>query len=130
MFEKEVEWIESLNNDEELFEREVLRLKDLYDIPDFDEVHEFLGKNKGVIVLLNEVRPLFCEHAPYASLSLKVVFDPIFVPQLLLMAKAPEKLYFNGFKDEICIIDSLIDPLQGYLGLYKEFFIYDTTLED
>ena len=128
MFEKQVEQIESLYNDEEFFEREVLKLNDMYDIPDFGTVHDFLCKNRGVIVILNEVKPLLSEYIPYASLSLQIEFDPIFVPQLLLMVRVPRDIYFNGFEDKMSIVDSLIDPLVMHLNLHKEFFIYDESI--
>lgn len=129
MFEKEVLWIESLNNDESLFEKEVLKLNELYDIDDFNRIHDFLSKNRGVIVILNEVKPLLSEHAPYASLSLELDVDPLFVPQLLLMVKAPRNNFSNGFKDKIRLINSIIDPLVLYLQLHKEFFIWDDMIE-
>lgn len=124
-FVRQLDWLDRLNNDDELFEMEFKKIMDIYPIKNCERVHNFLNEKRGLIIVLNEIRPLLREYVPYAFVRIELDRDPIFVPQLLLFVAAPEMEYYNGFKDDISKIDSIIEPLLVSLDLGIEFFIFD-----
>ncbi|WP_407377599.1 hypothetical protein [Methanobrevibacter sp.] len=124
-FKDELEFVNRLNEDDELFEREFNNVRRDFPFKDCKQIHDFLSRNRGVIVLLKNTKPLLKKYAPYASVHLELDVDPIFVPQLLVVVKALEHDFNNGFKEDISSMRSDILPLKSKLGLNKEFFIYD-----
>lgn len=129
-FEKEREYIGRLSDDDELFEREFGNLKDSYPMDNPNKIYNFLKDNPGIIIVLNEVRPLLSQYVPYAKFNLKLDDDPIFVPQLLLVVNAPRNKFGNGFKGNIKKINSSIRPFLLEFNLGAEFFIFDGLLRD
>ena len=126
-FEKEIDFVNRLENDDVLFEREFNKIKEVYPFQNYDEIHNFFSKHRGLIVILNEVKPLLEKHVPYASFHLELDIDPLFTPQLLLVVKALDHDFNNGFKEDIRLIDREIDDLVLKLDLGVEFFIFETS---
>lgn len=126
-FKEEIEFVNALNNDDELFEREFNNIQNIFPFKNFDEIHGICSDHRGLIVLLNKTKPLLKEHVPYASVHLELDDDPIFTPQLLVVVKALQEDFDNGFKDDIKLINSKLDSLIIKLKLHKEFFIWDTS---
>ena len=126
-FKKEIEFVNRLENDDVLFESEFTKIKDAYPFQDYDEIHNFFSKHRGLIVILKEVKPLLEKHVPYASFHLELDVDPLFTPQLLLVVKALDYDFNNGFKEDIKVIDNEIDDLVLKLNLGVEFFIFETS---
>ena len=123
-FVRQLDWLDRLNNDDELFEREFKNIRDIYPIKNCGWVHDFLEEKRGLVIVLNEIRPLLKEHVPYAFVRIELDMDPIFVPQLLLIVRAPEFEFDNGFRDDIRKINSSIEPLLISLDLSIDFFIF------
>ena len=73
---------------------------------------------------------MLLKHVSYSKLFLKLVHDPIFVPQLVVIVKAPEKNFYNGFKNEIQKINKLLDPLIKEFEISCEFFIFDSMVHN
>lgn len=119
-----------LNSDDDLFEREFKNIRKTYPIRDCERVHNFLKEKRGLIIVLKEIMPLLIEHVPYAFVRIELDIDPIFVPQLMLFVAAPEIKFYNGFKEDIQKIDSLIEPLLFDLDLCIEFFIFQDIYND
>ena len=84
-----------------------------------------LNDNRGIIIILNHVKPLLDEYVPYSKVKLILDVDPLFVPQLQLHIRAPKHNFENGFKEDIRKINLLIRPLLLKFDLGKEFFIFD-----
>lgn len=126
-FKEEIEFINDLNDDDVLFEREFNNIQKDFPFQNFDEIHGICSDHRGLIVLLNKTKPLLEEHVPYASVHLELDDDPLFTPQLLVVVKALQEDFDNGFKDEIKLINSKLDSLVLELKLHKEFFIWDTS---
>lgn len=124
-FIRQLDWLDRLNNDDELFEREFKNIAEIYPMKNCEIIHNFLSEKRGLIIILNEVRPLLRKHVPYAFVRIELDIDPIFVPQLLLFVRAPEKEFYNGFDDDIRKINSIIEPLMISLDLRIEFFIFE-----
>ena len=129
-FEKEEENIENLNNDAEFFEMEFEKIKNSYPMIDSNEIHDFLKNKPGIIVALNEIRPLLDDYVPYAKFHLILDDDPLFVPQLLLMVNAPKDKFGNGFKGNIRKINSSIRQFLLEFDLIAEFFIFEGSIRD
>lgn len=91
----------------------------------FNEIYNFLKNNPGIIVILNNIKPLLSEYVPYSQYYLKLDEDPIFVPQLLLVVNAPRIEFGNGFKNNIQKINSFIRPFLLEFDLTAEFFIFE-----
>ena len=125
MNKNELEWLDRLNSDDELFEREFKNILDIYPMENCGMIHDFLKEKRGLIIVLNEILPLLRKYVPYAFVRIELAVDPIFVPQLILFVAAPDIKFYNGFKDDIHKINSLIDPLLISLDLGIEFFIFD-----
>ncbi|WP_298521326.1 hypothetical protein [uncultured Methanobrevibacter sp.] len=116
-----------LNEDKGLFEEEFSSLIDDFPFEDYEEIHDFFSENRGLIVILKKTRPLLEKHVPYASFHLELDVDPLVTPQLLLVVKALDYDFNNGFKDYIKFIDSELDDLLLKLNLSRKFFIFDTS---
>lgn len=123
-FVEQFDWLDRLNSDDELFESEFKKIMNIYPIKNCEDVHNFLKEKRGLIIVLNEIRPLLMEYVPYAFVRIELDMDPIFVPQLLLFVAAPEMEFYNGFKEDIRKINSIMEPLLINLGLDIEFFIF------
>lgn len=126
-FKEKIEFVNRLENDEALFECEFNKIKEVYPFQNHDEIHNFFSKHRGLIVILNEVKPLLEKHVPYASFHLELDVDPLFTPQLLLVVKALDYDFNNGFKEDIRLVDQEIDNLVLKLNLGLEFFIFETS---
>ncbi|MBQ6345527.1 MAG: hypothetical protein IJI96_05375 [Methanobrevibacter sp.] len=126
-FKEEIEFVNALNDDDELFEREFNNVQKDFPFQNFDEIHRICSNHRGLIVLLNKAKPLLEEHVPYASVHLELDDDPIFSPQLLVVVKALQEDFDNGFKDDIKLIKSELRALVIKLNLTVEFFIWDTS---
>ncbi|MBQ6100474.1 MAG: hypothetical protein IJL02_11515 [Methanobrevibacter sp.] len=129
-FNKQKEYINKLNNDEELFEKEFHNIKRTYPMDDSKKIHNFLKNNPGIILVLNDVKQLMDEYIPYSIFNLTLDEDPIFVPQLQLVVKAPRDKFENGFKEDVRRINSAIDPFLLEFDLSVEFFIFRQLLRD
>lgn len=116
--------LDILISDQEIFNSELENLKNLYEIWDYDLICKLISKKRGLIIILNEVRPLLDEFVPYASFHLELDIDPLFTPQILLMVEASKEDFNNGFKDDIRQINSIIRPLLLEFDLIREFFIF------
>ena len=126
-FKEEKEYVNLLNKDNRLFENEFKKLADDFPFENYGEIHDFFTENRGLIVILKKTKPLLKKHVPYASFHLELDVDPLFGSQLLLVVKALDYDFNNGFKEDIKLIDSEIDELQCKLNLAREFFIYETS---
>ena len=126
-FTKEIEYVTRLNNDDELFEQEFINISKYFPFKNYDEVHGFLSENRGLVVVLNYIKPILKSQVPYAYFHLEMFFDTIFPPQLILVVKALENDFNNRFKKDIRLIDSKILPLVKKLDLGSEFFIWDAS---
>lgn len=125
-FKEELEFLNRLNEDDELFEREFEIIKNRYPIKDCKRVHDFISENRGLIIILNKTTDLLKEYTPYVScIYIELDIDPLFTPQLLLFVRAFEQDFGNGFKRDISKINDLIDPLLFKFDLALEFFIFD-----
>lgn len=124
---EDIEFVNRLENDDALFENEFSKIQEDYPFQNHDEIHNFLSNHRGLIVILNEVRPLLEKYVPYASFHLELDVDPLFTPQLLLVVKALDNDFNNGFKEDIKLINQEIDDLVLKLNLGVEFFIFDTS---
>ncbi|WP_405268973.1 hypothetical protein [Methanobrevibacter sp.] len=126
-FKEEIEFVNRLDKDDILFENEFSKIKDIFPFQNYDEIHNFFCKHRGLIVILNQIKPLLEKHVPYASFHLELDVDPLFTPQLLLVVKALDHDFNNGFKEEIKLINQEIDELVLKLNLGIEFFIFETS---
>lgn len=126
-FNEDLRFKKLLENDDALFEREFEIIRKIYPFKEDKEIHDFFRENRGLIVILKKIKPLLDKHVSYASFHLELDIDPLFSPQLLLVVKALDEDFKNGFKDDIKLIDSKIDSLVIKLNLGREFFIYDTS---
>lgn len=129
-FNHEKIFLNKLKSDNGLFEREFRQITSAYVMINSDNIHNFLKENLGVVIALKKATPLLLKHVPYSKLSLKLVHDPIFVPQLVVIVKAPEKYFCNGFKNEIQKINKLLNPLIREFEISCEFFIFDSMIHD
>lgn len=120
----ELKMLEKLNDDNS-FNMEFEKIKNIYPIDGCRDVYDFIKENRGLIIVLNKIRYLLMEYAPYSYVKLFLDNDPLFVPQLWLAVRAPKKEFYNGFDDSIEKIESTIAPLLVRLDLVVEFFIYD-----
>ena len=66
-FKEELMFLDRLNNDGNLFEREFEIIKNKYPIKDCNKVHDFISENRGLIIILNKMGALLSQHAPYVS---------------------------------------------------------------
>lgn len=121
------EYVMILNNDDELFEKEFSNIAGDFPFENYGEIHDFFSKNRGLIIVLKKTKPLLQKHVPYASFHLELDIDPLFTPQLLLVVKALDYDFNNGFKDDIKLIDHELDDLLIKLNLGRQFFIFDTS---
>ena len=126
-FKKEIEYVTLLNGDDTLFEKEFSKIFEEFPFESYDEIHDFFSKNRGLIVVLKKTKPLLKKYVPYASFHLELDIDPLFTPQLLLVVKALDYDFNNGFKEDIKLIDREIDDLLLKLNLGRKFFICDTS---
>ena len=117
-----------LNSDDELFGKQLSNLKKLYEIKDFDRISDLINEKRGLIIILNEVRPLLDKYVPYACFHLELDVDPLFTPQILLMVEASKKDFNNGFKEDIYQINSIIRPFLLEFDLVCEFFIFERSI--
>ena len=124
-FQDELIWLDRLNSDDDLFEREFLSINERFYIPDFNAIHDFVNENRGLIIILNKIEPLLENRVPYAQVYIELDNDPLFTPQLWLFVRAPKVNFDNGFKEDIKDINSIIRPYLFKLELTTEFFIYD-----
>ena len=130
-FKEELEFLDRLNDDDELFEREFEIIKNKYPIKDCNRVHDFISENRGLIIVLKKTSRLLSEYAPYVSrMYIELDDDPLFTPQLLFFVRAFKSDFGNGFKEDIRKIDSIIDPLLFRLDLALEFFIFTGMVHD
>ncbi len=130
-FKEELEFLDRLNEDDELFEREFEIIKNRYPIKDCKRVHDFISENRGLIIVLNKTSILLSEYAPYVSrIYIELDNDPLFTPQLLFFVRAFKSDFGNGFKRDIRKINSIIDPLLFKLDLALEFFIFTGMVHD
>lgn len=114
-----------LNYDDDLFRKEFNNLKNIFPMDNCRDVYQFLNDNRGIIIILNHVKPLLDEYVSYSKVKLILDVDPLFVPQLQLHIRAPKHNFENGFKEDIRKINLLIRPLLLKFDLGKEFFIFD-----
>lgn len=114
-----------LNYDDDLFRKEFNNLKNIFPMDNCRDVYQFLNDNRGIIIILNHVKPLLDEYVPYSKVKLILDVDSLFVPQLQLHIRAPKHNFKNGFKEDIRKINLLIRPLLLKFDLGKEFFIFD-----
>ncbi len=56
-------FLDRLNNDDNLFEREFEIIKNKYPIKDCNKVHDFISENRGLIIILNKTGALLSQHA-------------------------------------------------------------------
>ena len=130
-FREELELLDRLNENDELFEREFEIIKDRYPIKDCNKVHDFISENRGLIIVLSKTDSLLSQYTPYVShIYIELDDDPLFTPQLLLYVRAFKSDFGNGFKEDIKKIDAMIDPLLFKLDLALEFFIFDGMVHD
>lgn len=120
------EYVVKLNDDDDLFEKEFSNITEEFPFENYGEIHDFFSKNRGLIVVLKKTKPLLQKHVPYASFHLELDIDSLFTPQLLLVVKALDYDFNNGFKDDIKLIDHELDDLLLKLNLGRQFFIFDT----
>lgn len=117
-------------NDDEYFESEFARLRTFYSFEGFDEVHEFIKNNRGFIILLNELKPMIIKYIPYAWRYLKLVYDPSYPTQLLLVLQAVSWDFVNGFKKDIRKLRRFANHLIKELNVNLVFFIWDCGFYD
>ena len=126
-FKDEINYVNLLNNDNVLFEEEFNNLIEDFPFENYGGIHNFLSENRGLMVILKRAKPLLKKYVPYASFHLELDVDPLFGSQLLLVVKALDYDFNNGFKEDIKSIDQEIDELLLKLNLSAEFFIYETS---
>jgi len=119
-----------LLNDDEFFENEFQQIKNVFPMEDCQDIRNFLKNNPGVIIILNNVKPLLDKYVPYAKFHLRLDDDPLFTPQLQLMVKAHKQDFENGFKEDIMKINYSIRPLISKLNLFYEFFVFDGMIHE
>ena len=118
-------FLDRLNNDDNLFEREFEIIKNKYPIKDCNKVHDFISENRGLIIILNKTEALLSQHAPYVSrVYMELDGDPLFTPQLLFFVRAFKSDFGNGFKKDVNKINSGLNPMLLKLNLGLEF-IFD-----
>lgn len=125
-FKNEIEYVNHLNGDDEFFEKEFKSIQKDFPFQNYDEIHGICAKHRGLILLLKKTKPLLDEHVPYASVHLELDDDPLFTPQLLVVVKALQNDFNNGFDDDIKLIESKLEALILKLKLHMKFFIWDT----
>ena len=60
----ELSQIEKLNNNSKLFENEFENLSSFYNFNCENDVHDFIKLHPGIIILLNEFKPLLNQYFP------------------------------------------------------------------
>ena len=126
-YTKEIEYATRLSNNDELFEQEFINISKYFPFKNSEVIHGFLSENRGLVVVLNYIKPILKSQVPYAYFHLEMFFDTIFPPHLILVVKALENDFNNRFKKDIRLIDSKILPLVKKLDLGSEFFIWDAS---
>lgn len=82
-------FLDRLNNDDNLFEREFEIIKNKYPIKDCNKVHDFISENRGLIIILNKTGALLSQHAPYVSrVYMELDGDPLFTPPIIILCQS------------------------------------------
>lgn len=125
-FTDEINKCRDLNNDLDLFEEEFSQLKDFYNFLDFDnDIYEFIKKNRGIIVILNYIKPLLNEYVPYAYYYLEMDYDPLIKPKLCLIIRANRHDFLNGMNEDMKNLEYRIYPLIRKLGLIPAIYLFE-----
>ena len=115
----ELEFVSLLENDEDLFNQNFEKLSDFYNLRHRRKVFNYINNHKGLIVLLDELKPHLTEHFPQGKFDLIYYTDPEIdkFSHVILYVKVDEYTFDNGVMDDIDEISRDFIPLMQKLGL-------------
>ena len=66
----DLDFVKKLEGNDWLFDREYGRLGEFYNVRHYEKIHDYLSKHKGLIVLLNKLKPRLSEDFPSGKFDL------------------------------------------------------------
>lgn len=115
----ELDFIDKLENDLDFFNKKFEELSEFYNLRHMDEIFSYISKYKGIVILLNELKPYLIESFPMGKFDLIFDVDPEVeeLSQIVLYVKVDEYMFDNGVMDEIKKITSEFISLRQKLGV-------------
>ncbi|MBR6024853.1 MAG: hypothetical protein IK044_07890 [Methanobrevibacter sp.] len=121
----ELKYKEELNNDKKLFEDKFNQLENCYTLTSKKEIHKFIQKNPGILILLDALKPHLKKDFANGEYELYVSHDPEIIDyeKLVLIINVDYERYKNGIGDEIRALRREIYPLKRKMNLFRELLI-------
>ena len=128
--ETELQYIENLKNNDSFFEEEFSRLDDYYELSCKKEIHDFVRKNEGILLLLDAVKPGLEKYFQNDEYKLYVSYDPEIVDdvKLVLLINVSHERFQNGADDDLWKITLNILPLRRKINIFREFLLMQGVL--
>lgn len=118
-------WQEKIMNNEVNFDEKFKELGEYYDIESPLEVKNFLKENRGIFVLLDEVKPYLNESFSSEKYCLEMVYDPECeeLTHLVLRIYVSSERFHNGVHEDIENIRFKLRPLRRKHKVLSEFAV-------
>lgn len=119
----ELKFVNQLENNGELFYQNFKKLGDFYNLRHKNKVLDYISNHKGIIVLLNELKPHLVKNFPNAKFDLTYYTDPESdkFSHIILYVKVDEYTFDNGVMDGIDAIFWDFVPLMQKLNIISNF---------
>lgn len=121
----DLNFVNMLENDESLFDKKFNELTEFYHLRNHDKVLNYINKHKGLIILLNELKPNLIDNFPNAKFDLIFYTDPEVkeLSHLILYVKVDDYTFDNGVMEDIDKIRLEFMPLRQKLGVMPNLSI-------
>ena len=121
-----LDFVKNLENDDELFDMEYDKLGDFYNLRHYDKVHGYIKEHKGLIVLLNELKPRLSETFPTGKfdLILNTDFEYPDWSFVVLYVKVDDYTFDNGVMEDIKKLSFDFIPLRRKLNVLSDLAIW------
>ncbi|WP_406535064.1 hypothetical protein [Methanobrevibacter sp.] len=124
-------YVKQLEDDDNLFDKKFNELQSYYEIKSENEVYNFISAHRGLIVLLNELKPYLSQNFPNGEFSLRYSIDPEFdsLSNIILNVKVDRYTFDNGIMKSLRNIFFELRPLRKELDLLVELMLMPALLD-
>ena len=121
----EIIYINKLKSNKTLFEKEFNQIEKYYILSSKKEIHEFIEKNPGIIVILNALKPHLEKDFSESEYEIHISYDPEIENdiKLVLTINVDDERFKNGIGDDIREKKKKIHPLKRKINLLRELLI-------
>lgn len=120
------DFVSRLENDIDFFNESCKKLGEFYNLRHYDKVLNYISEHKGLIIVLDKLKPPLTKTFPNAKFDLIVYTDHEYSnwSRIILYVKVDRYTFDNGVMEDIDKIDFEFIPLMQELGVMGNLSIF------